>query len=213
MRPTWRVRITGAAGLCLLCVPFAQGPGPGPTPSPISPSAVLLPRRAAPGTPFEQALGEARWFRRQAILAEAREPAFREAGTLAAETEVDPAPGERRLMARDGSGCRRRAQQAVERAAALAQSPGERYRAAALRAYLECEAGHPRAELRQAQTLMALAPRREESLVILRRAAMCNHLPLLARRATAALRVLADEQADRGDRPTSPRRPDSPTEW
>lgn len=96
----------------------------------------------------------------------------------------------RQLIAQDRGGHLHRALIAAQKPAALAQTKDEVYRAAALRAYLECDAGHHEAELQQARTLMALAPRRELSLQVLRHAAECNRLMPLARQVDAALKAL-----------------------
>jgi tetratricopeptide (TPR) repeat protein len=71
----------------------------------------------------------------------------------------------------------------AERAVHLAATPADRYAAALLLSRLYCDAGNHRQELIQARALIALAPRRLESLKVLRRAALCNGLKPLAQRA------------------------------
>ncbi len=90
-------------------------------------------------------------------------------------------------MAHDRGGCLRRAQTAAQRAAELAATREDEYRVTALRALLECDTGHHEAELRHARQLITLAPRKELSLLWLRRAARCNRLKALERQTHAAL--------------------------
>jgi hypothetical protein len=80
----------------------------------------------------------------------------------------------------------------AQMAAALARTPEESYQATVLLARLECDAGDHRAELEQAQGLMALAPRRRVSLMVLWRAARCNGLVSVERQADLALQTLVD---------------------
>jgi hypothetical protein len=76
---------------------------------------------------------------------------------------------------------------AARRAATLARTEQEVYVVTALLADLAHEAGNHKQELKQAQRLVALRPHNLVSLEVLQRAAQCNQLANLQRRATAAL--------------------------
>ncbi len=84
------------------------------------------------------------------------------------------------LLARDATGSLARARDAARRGIRLARTPDERYRAMLLLSRLECYAGHHKKELELARRLMDMSPRKEYSLLSLRRAAECNHLPEMA---------------------------------
>jgi hypothetical protein len=77
-----------------------------------------------------------------------------------------------------------------ERAAHLAVSREDRYEASLLLSRLYCDAGIHDRELTQARMLIALSPRSFTSLKSLRRAAGCNHLASLARKADFAIEAL-----------------------
>jgi hypothetical protein len=79
---------------------------------------------------------------------------------------------------------------AVLQALALSQSPLEECRARFMLARIEHRARDHEAELRQARRLIVLQPRNRDALLVLRRAAKCNGLELLARQAQARLQAL-----------------------
>jgi hypothetical protein len=96
----------------------------------------------------------------------------------------------RQLMAADRSGELKHALKWGRHAAALARTPEDTYMAARLLDRLECDAGHHDEELAHARKLMALQPRNIESLMLLQRAAVCNHRELLAELTAAEVRKL-----------------------
>src|SRR6266851_1258419 len=73
---------------------------------------------------------------------------------------------------------------------ALAQSPLEECRARFMLARIEHRAGDHEAELKRARRLIVLQPRNRDALLVLRRAAKCNGLEMLARHAQARLQAL-----------------------
>jgi hypothetical protein len=105
-------------------------------------------------------------------------------------------------MAGDPGGNLRRARAALQRAAALAETPHDQCRIEAFEALLACETGRHEMELRHAQRLNALAPGSRGSLLWLRRAARCNRLKALEQQVDTAL--LAREQVQRTPRPIPP---------
>jgi hypothetical protein len=135
------------------------------------------PFQTQPHSPAEQALREAaKWWMsaEEAVITE-RETLIESMGTTFSE-HIDHDQWRRELMARDQSGLLRRALGCASRAAELARSPQEEYRAVRLLARLECDAGHHREELQQARRLMALAPSREDAASALVHALRCNGL-------------------------------------
>src|SRR5689334_25343982 len=80
----------------------------------------------------------------------------------------------RRLMAADATGYLQRARRAALHAVGRARTQGERYRVAALMVMIECEAGHHKRELQEAQLMVSLQPRNYNSWQVLRRARVCN---------------------------------------
>jgi hypothetical protein len=72
----------------------------------------------------------------------------------------------------------------------LARTPEDAYAAGRLLAGVECDAGDHQHELAQARQLMLMQPRNPESLMLLQRAAICNHEELLADQTAAVLRRL-----------------------
>jgi hypothetical protein len=89
------------------------------------------------------------------------------------------------MLARDRSGALHRSWRAAKRAAALARTPDETYRAIQLLACTEYDLGLHREELAHARLLVALQPHNPGSLLILERAADCNNLESLAKQAGA----------------------------
>jgi len=186
MQASRSTRIAGAVGLCLLTVPLVrQSLRPLSSPSASAPGVAPPPR-----SPSEAARRTARrcWVRAQVAVNRQREAL--EAWDPAAADNVDQEAWRRQSMALDPGGDLRRAVEAARRAAALAHTPEEAYAAALLLTRLECDAGHHAAELEQARKLLALRPHHWLSLLVLRRAAVCNGMEPLARRVTAELRGL-----------------------
>ena len=196
MQASRSTRIAGAVGLCLLTVPLVrQSLRPLSSPSASAPGVAPPPR-----SPSEAARRTARrcWVRAQVAVNRQREAL--EAWDPAAADNVDQEAWRRQSMALDPTlpggdptlpgGDLRRAVEAARRAAALAHTPEEAYAAALLLTRLECDAGHHAAELEQARKLLALRPHHWLSLLVLRRAAVCNGMEPLARRVTAELRGL-----------------------
>jgi hypothetical protein len=85
------------------------------------------------------------------------------------------------------------AEAAAREATGRAETNEESYRASRLLVYIECDLGHPQAELEQAKKLMALQPHNPEALLLLQRAAECNGQTGPARRAEELART-PDEQ-------------------
>jgi hypothetical protein len=100
-------------------------------------------------------------------------------GSAAWEVEAAGSSREiwRRQLAFDSGGYLR----AARRAAAIARTPEEAYRATLLRAHLECLAGHHATELRLARQLAALAPGDPAASRCLRHAVTCKHSELWLR--------------------------------
>lgn len=203
MRGKWPVQVVVFIGLCLLGAPlmrFIERPAPRPRPSLLIP--ILRDR-----TRSERAL-RAAWFHRN--RAHAAVNLEREAVMAVAppDAEAMDTDGWRQvLMARDSSGDLRQARADALRAAALAQSPGERYRAAALLARIECDRGRHRSELEQARLMVRLDPRNWQSDIFLRRALECNGWKV----SLAAASPAAGEESVRRTPPThtaSPARAD-----
>jgi tetratricopeptide (TPR) repeat protein len=183
-RSAGRSRLLGALGLCLLSTPLlrlglpqAPGRARGEMPS----SAYLLTSRTPrPGrSPADQALWEARGWRGRALLETNQQREALEAWDPEAMESVKAEVWRLQQMACDRSGHLRRARAAAQRGAALARTPLEAYRAAEYLARIEHEAGDHQAELRHAQRLIALAPRNPGSIILLRRAAICNGLDVV----------------------------------
>jgi hypothetical protein len=135
------------------------------------------PFRTQAHSPSEEILRDAAKWRMsaEAAVIEQRETLIESLGPEFSE-HIDHDQWRRELMARDQSGYLRRALVSAHRAAELARSPQELYRATRLLFLLECEAGHHREELRQAQKLAALAPSREDARAALAHALHCNGL-------------------------------------
>jgi hypothetical protein len=173
---TKREFTVGILALCLIfsLAPLVQRSG---RPAQSSPAQRWL-FRTQPQSPSEQALWEAVKWRMRAqdtVIAE-RETLMESLGPAFSE-HVDDDRWRREQMAQDRHGLLRRARALASRAAALARSSQEEYRAARLLAHLECELGQHRAELRQARKLRALAPFRAEAASALAQALQCNGFP------------------------------------
>ena len=182
--------VSGALGLCLLTVPLSRLMF---TQNAVAPPIRTAMRRPLPpgATPSGQALWEAQGWRLQAFLDADSEREAQEASDPDPLTSVDrEASRRRRLIARDRCGYLARARIAARQAAALARTPDEAARAAALRARLECYAGHHDAELPQARRLVALAPRKQVAWMTLRRAGRCVGQETLVREANTKMSAL-----------------------
>jgi hypothetical protein len=177
--------IGGFAG-CLLAAHLLRAALPLP-PAP-APSALPLVHQGPPRSPSEAARRESQrhWMR---ALSEA-------GGQLEVLAEWDPQADAGCLEGRQWQAliCRSAevplARRAARRTAELARNDNEAFRAARLLALIECSTGHHQEELQQARRLVALLPHDEGALLWLRRAARCNHLPALERRAEDALAAL-----------------------
>jgi len=112
-------------------------------------------------------------------------------------------------MAQDRTGDLRRALTAATEALKLARGPDEEYQAREWLALIACDAGRHQDELVQAKRLVALEPRNVVSWTSLRRAARCNHLWALARKADAHLApFLREMNKARLSAPYGPSSPD-----
>jgi hypothetical protein len=161
---------------------------PQPTPAP---HAIIRPHVPVPtgASRFERALAAAREGRMQAQEVVMRAMEEREAQDPIGAAVMDGEAWRRGLLAADQNGGLLRALRAARQASALASDREEASRAAELLVMLECEAGHHREELRQAQRLVALQRRNRRSLTVLLRAARCNEREPLARQVSADLDV------------------------
>jgi hypothetical protein len=134
------------------------------------PAAHPVPRHV---TPFEEQLRAATEWGQRAREEANKERETLEAGDPSASAWVNSDAWRQQMMAEDRTGDVSRARRAALRAAALARTPEERYRAAHLLIVIEHESGRHRAELRHARALVVLHPRSEEARRILRRALQC----------------------------------------
>lgn len=197
MRASGQAQLWSAMGLCLLSAPLgrwawdqlAAPPGAGAQTAFLPaelPEFALAPARSSSG----EALREARveWIRAEQQVARALEqgPEAQPDGIVEHRTDAL----RQQLMALDRNGDLRRAGAAARRAEALASTPAQAYRAAAVLARIECDAGDHAAEIRQARRMVALRPRVRGSWEALKHAAVCNRLESLARQADAALEKL-----------------------
>jgi hypothetical protein len=179
------------ATLVLLCLLGVSMPWLSwrPTAQPIFVSASSRDRLSA-GSPCAAALREARarWMQVARKINDKRDAL--EAWDPQAVSESNQEPLRRELMAADGGADLRQAREASRRAVALAGTPEEIYRATELLARIDCASGRHEEELQLAKQLIALAPRRVLSVMVLRRAAECNGLHLLSEQAEATLAEL-----------------------
>jgi hypothetical protein len=136
-------------------------------------ASALTPPLSASQSPADQALREARQKRLQAEAEVDRERYAAEAWDPEA-ARIDPSQWRQQLMAT--SVPLKAAREAALRARELAQTTDERYNARRLLAWIECNLGHHRAELREARRLVALKPEQKQAWLWLRRAARCNGL-------------------------------------
>jgi hypothetical protein len=155
-----------------------------------SPGASSLSAPAGPArTPSETARRQARLYRQQAYdgaeLERFQLVEWDPAGTTGIVTDawVRDQVAQSPAMAA--------ARQEAVRAMKLARTADEIYQAVKVLALIECERGHHVSELQQARLLMASRPRSAESLRWLYRAARCNHLKGLERKALASLQSLS----------------------
>jgi hypothetical protein len=159
-----------------------------PRPAP-APSSVFVPHVpvSVGASGFERSLAAAREGQMQAREAVKRAMEEHEGQDPVGAASMDPEAWRRGLLAADRGGLLRRSLRAARRASTLANDREEASRAAELLVMLECDAGHHRDELRQAQRLAALQRRDRRSLGVLLRAARCNGLEPLARQIAAEL--------------------------
>jgi hypothetical protein len=166
-------------GLCLLGVPLLRlgfplgqrgahsaAPGQG-----LAWVGTPVPQRR---TGCDAVLWEARGWRRLAIQEVNRERERLDAWDPEAMAEIDQEAWRLQRMALDPSGHLRRSVVVARRAAALARTPAEQYRAAEHISRIAHEVGDHREELRQARRLMKLAPQNRISQLLLRRALRCG---------------------------------------
>lgn len=154
-----------------------------------------------PGSPAEAALREAARYRTRAKIAVSEGREVLENWDPQGVAGVDPEQWRLQVLAADRHGDLRRALAAARRAASLARTTDEEYRAALLLVLLEHETGHHEAELEPARRLVALAPRKRTSLLVLRRVAQCNRLSSLEQHATAALKAREDDTDEPAPKP------------
>jgi hypothetical protein len=180
--------IARTMGLMLLTVPlFAVG-------RPRLRPAHLVPIRAIAAPPASSPSAAARrtarryWVRAAQAVNSERE--VLEEWDPEATENMNQEQWRRQLMAADRTGDLKRALKWGRHAAALARTPEDIYAAARLLDRLECDAGHHEAELAQARKLMALQPSNSYSIILLQRAAVCNHLEALIEQNTPAMRKL-----------------------
>lgn len=177
MRASPRIQIGGALAAVLLSAPlgrWAWNRAAAPPP-PIRLAAIIAAAAPPPApTLSARALRQANLAWILAQQAVARELEQQPEWTSVEVARHTPDYYRQRLMALDRGGDLARARAAGQRAMVLARTPAETYRAATLMARLECDAGDHRAELRYAQKLLSLAPRRRGSSDALKHAAACN---------------------------------------
>jgi glycosyltransferase involved in cell wall biosynthesis len=140
-----------------------------------------------------EVLREAGWWRMRAKITVSRELEAHDAADPGVIDGIDDEAFRRHLLAADRDGALHRARELALQGASLARTPLQECRAAELLALLECESGHHASELEYAKRLVALKPRSERSLIVLRRAAGCNGRVWLQQWAAERLRPL--EQA------------------
>jgi hypothetical protein len=159
---------------------------PHPTPAP---NAIIRPRVPVPtgASRFVRKLAAAREARMQAQEEVKRAMEEREAQDPVGAAALDGEAWRRGLLAADRNGWLRRALRTARQAGALASDRQEASLAAELLVMLECEAGHHREELRQAQRLVVLQHGNRDSLTVLLRAARCNKREPLAQQVSAEL--------------------------
>jgi hypothetical protein len=195
--------VAAALGLGLLCAFVLRLAHERPVVGPPARATLLsLPLRTR--RPFDAALHEAMHQWLEALGAADQERSAAETWDAAAAHGIDPDDWRVQFMTADRSGHLRQARIAAQRAAALAAAPEETYQATLLLAAIEDGSGDYVAELRHARRLMALAPRRQASLLRLRHAARCSGLEALALEADKALAALHSTPQSLWPRPMQP---------
>jgi hypothetical protein len=202
-RPAGRRQTAAAPALCLLGTPLTYVAYHQLAVRPALRDAPV-PHPSGPHSPSDAALREAVHHWTRALDVADRERYAVEGWDPAAARGDDPETWRLRLMARDRYGDLRQARIAAQRAASLAQTPEETYQAALWLTAIDHDSGHHAAELRNAQRLVALAPRRTTSLLWLHRAALCNGPAALARQADAALAKLPEAPHSGSSAPAPP---------
>jgi hypothetical protein len=182
------IQIALALGLCLLIVPVRWPARARPGALVVAPAVRVA--RSPLASPFEAALQEAKTRRLRAREAAKQEMEAREARDPAAADVADAEAWGRGVLALDRGGDLRCARDRARQAEKLARTSAEAAQAAELLVLLECEAGHHAAELRQARRLVALQHGSRRSLMVLRRAAVCNGQAAMARQTSATLATM-----------------------
>jgi hypothetical protein len=186
-----RGRAIGGAALCLLSMPLVRLLWV----SPPDPPDTVQPRRvSAARSPAEAALGQARRFWTQAKIAANEERDALIAWDPRGTTGIDREAWRLGLISGDRGGFLRKARAAVQKAAALARTPDDAWRAAEMRVLVEYGAGDSVEGLRQARILVTLRPRSPRSWMVLRVAALRAERAPLVQQANAALAVLESRQ-------------------
>jgi hypothetical protein len=198
MQARRRTRRISAAGLCLLAIPLLRLAWPQALPAERLESGqqatrgntsqvVISPQDSPSETARQQAR---RWYLRARVAVKQELDAIAEWDP---DSLIGSAAGvyRRQLMAQNID--LQRARIAALKAAELARTLDETYRATRLLACIECELGHHRAELQHAQRLMTLAPRNIDSLLALQRAIQCNRPPVLEQQPQSALNAYPDD--------------------
>jgi hypothetical protein len=186
-------RISLVLGLCLVFPPLAFRIWPhGRERSPLSAGGPVTP--VVTYRTVTETLCGARWRRTQAREVVKREMEAREQETPGAPGVENAEELRRRLMSADKSGELQRAVDTAARAEAMSHTASDRYRVAELQVLLQCDAGHHRRELLEARKLVDLRPDSPRAWMVLRRAAICNRLEPLRRRAEARLQALEGKQ-------------------
>lgn len=185
-----RTRATGMVGACLLMTTLLWGHGH--RRQPFSPRVLRFSSAPKARSLSDEALEAAQQWRvraeREALAPHDRQEPWEpqapgrlggvqtEAGRLS--TTSDPSNALRQALAQ------------ARRAAAVAQTPDETFRAALLLSRLECDAGDHEVELQTARRLVALRPQAGTAQLALQHAAVCNGLDALARQAETAAKKL-----------------------
>jgi hypothetical protein len=191
VRATWQRQVPAVLGLCLLILPPVWlVSGRSTTLRPLYPVGLVIPTSKRSSSAEARGAAWQGWLRAQATMS--RECEALEAWDPQVSMAVGDAALRRQLLAADRSGDLCWAHMQAQTAAALARTPEETYQATVLLARIKCDAGEHEAEMEQARRLMALAPRRRASVMVLWRAARCNGLASVERQADLALQTLGD---------------------
>jgi hypothetical protein len=158
--------------LAVLCVRVALN-RPAASAAAIVPSPRMVP--AASG-PFDRVMRQAWRCRMRAHRREIKQREALEGWDPAALAADDAERLRREQLAMDPGGDLHRASTLTHTAAALAQSPEDRFRVVQLRARIACDLGDHRAEQEQAQQMRVLKPYDGRASDAVRHAKVCNGL-------------------------------------